>query len=70
VVELANLWQLIAMRLNDVRDGTNILPGVLEKYKAAVSRNGMVNDDDLYTSYLALKQRKGIAALQGAHTAW
>ena len=58
------------MRLNDVRDGTNIVPGVLEKYKAAISRNGMVNDDDLYTSFFALKQRKSIAAHQGAHTAW
>ena len=70
MVGLANLWQLMAMRLNDVRDGTNVVSGVLEKYKAAVYRNGMVNDDDLYTSYFALKQRKGIAALQGAHTAW
>jgi hypothetical protein len=58
------------MRLNDVRDGTDIVPDVLEKYKAAVSQNGMVNDDDLYTSFFALKQRKAIAARQGAHTAW
>ena len=65
-----NTDQLIAMRLNDVRNGTNIVPGVLEKYKAAVLRNGMVNDDDLYTSFFALKQRKSIAARQGAHTAW
>ena len=62
--------KLIAVRLNDVRDGKDIVSGVLEKYKSAILKNGMVNGDSLYTSFFALKQQKAIPPRHGAHTAW
>lgn len=61
---------MIAVRLNDVRDGTDVVSGVLEKYSKAISKNNMVNGDALYTTFFALKQQKAIPARHGAHTAW
>lgn len=41
VFVICNQFPLIAMRYNDVRDGVNVVDGVLEKYKAAwEARNG------------------------------
>ena len=58
------------MRLNDVRNGTEIVPDVLKKYKQSIARAGMVSDDELYTTFFALKQKKAVPARHGAHTAW
>lgn len=67
---LTDHQKLIAVRLNDVRDGKNTVSGILERYKAAVTKHGMINEDSLYTSFFALKQQKSIPARHGAHTAW
>ena len=62
---------MIAMRYNDVRDGTNIVGDVLPKYRKALEDKGMVGrQDGLYASFYALKQQKPMPARQGAHTAW
>lgn len=45
------------MRYNDVRDGTNIVSGVLEKYKAAWDAKGMVQPDGLFVDWLLVKQQ-------------
>ncbi|KAF3764303.1 hypothetical protein M406DRAFT_339936 [Cryphonectria parasitica EP155] len=51
---ICNQFPLIAMRYNDVRDGTDVVRGVLDKYKAAwrdknggFTRPGPVGGDDL-----------------------
>jgi hypothetical protein len=58
------------MRLNDVRDGTNKIDGILENYRTALERHGMIDQAGLYTSFFALKQKKAMPARHGAHTAW
>jgi hypothetical protein len=61
------------MRLNDVRDRTEKVKGVLERYERALEEKGMVGGKgggDLYASFFALKQGKSVPARQGAHTAW
>jgi hypothetical protein len=58
------------MRYNDSRDGTNIIDGVLEKYRAALIQKGMIGKDGLYASFFAVQQKRPIPGRQGAHTAW
>ncbi|KXS94210.1 hypothetical protein AC579_3351 [Pseudocercospora musae] len=71
VFVVCNQFPLIAMRYNDVRDGTNYVEHeILPKYKAALTKKGMIGEDGLYASYFAVKQRQSVAARQGAHTAW
>ena len=65
-----SVLQLVAMRYNDIRDGTNVIDEVLPKYKAALTEKGMLGSDGLYASFYAVKQKKAIAARHGAHTAW
>ncbi|KAK5195823.1 hypothetical protein LTR92_004764 [Exophiala xenobiotica] len=70
VFVVCNQFPIIAMRYNDIRDGTNHVEGVLKKYEASLIKKGMLNDSGLYPSFFALKQRKALPARQGAHTAW
>lgn len=69
---MLTLQKLIAMRYNDVRDGTNmILQDVLPKYKAALFEKGLLGrPDGLYGSFFAVEQKKATPAKHGAHTAW
>ncbi|KAI1619414.1 hypothetical protein EDD37DRAFT_216845 [Exophiala viscosa] len=70
VFVVCNQFPIIAMRYNDVRDGTNNIEDVLEKYEASLVKKGMLADDGLYAAFFALKQGKAVPARQGAHTAW
>ncbi|PWN86758.1 hypothetical protein FA10DRAFT_256634 [Acaromyces ingoldii] len=72
VFVVCNQFPLIAMRLNDSRDGTDhVERQILPKYKAALSAKGMLGrSDGLYASYFAVKQKCAMPAKQGAHTAW
>jgi hypothetical protein len=67
---VCNQFPIIARRYNDVRDGTNVVSDVLQKYEAALKHKGMIGKDGLYASFFALKQGRAIPARQGAHTAW
>ena len=58
------------MRYNDVRDGTDVVSGVLEKYREALKAKGMVQGDGMYASFYAVKQQKPRPARQGGQTAW
>lgn len=40
---------IIAMHLNDARDGTNVAEEILSKYKTALEDKGMISRDDLYS---------------------
>lgn len=44
------------MRLNDARDGTNKVDGVLEKYTAAWAKSSMVQSDGMFVDWFYLKQ--------------
>lgn len=69
---VCNQFPLIAMRYNDIRDGTDVVQqDILPKYKAAIFEKGMAGrSDGLYGSFFALKQKKSLPARHGAHTAW
>ncbi|KAF2149458.1 hypothetical protein K461DRAFT_260931 [Myriangium duriaei CBS 260.36] len=71
VFVVCNQFPLIAMRYNDIRDGTNVVEEeILPKYRSALRAKGMFGEDGLYASYFAVKQKKAIPAAHGAHTAW
>ncbi|KAG4429667.1 hypothetical protein IFR05_014854 [Cadophora sp. M221] len=53
---VCNQFPLIAMRLNDVRDGTNKVDGVLDKYTAAWAKSSMVQSDGMFVDWFYLKQ--------------
>ncbi len=58
------------MHLNDVRDGSTIGRKVLEKYKDALNKKGMVSRDDLYKDWFVLKQGQTKPAKSVGFTAW
>lgn len=55
------------MRYNDVRHRTNKVEPILQKYKNAWEKKGMITFDGLYVSWLSLTKtrscRLGISAL-------
>ncbi|KAI9039141.1 uncharacterized protein KD926_009890 [Aspergillus affinis] len=65
-----NQFPIIAIRMNDVRDGTNVLDEVLEKYKSALEKHGMISRNDLYKDWLMLKQSQVVTAKSVGFTAW
>lgn len=58
------------MRYNDVRDGTNIVQGVLEKYRNAIQEKKMIGPDGLFVDWLFLKQGNTKRAGGVGFTAW
>ncbi|KAJ6541708.1 hypothetical protein B0H19DRAFT_322123 [Mycena capillaripes] len=71
VFVVCNQFPLVAMRYNDIRNGTNIVDGVLEKYTAAWKSNrGFQQDDGLFISFYRQKQNQRIPAGGVGFTAW
>jgi hypothetical protein len=58
------------MRFNDVRDGTNVVDGVLEKYKAALEGKEMISSENLFKDWLSVKQGYTTTAKNVGFTAW
>jgi len=58
------------MRYNDSRDGTDVVTGVLAKYRKALEAKDMIRSDGLYVRFYAVKQGRSIPSTGGAHTAW
>ncbi|KAH8693554.1 hypothetical protein BGW36DRAFT_398874 [Talaromyces proteolyticus] len=65
-----NQFPIIAMRLNDIRRGTNIVETVLEKYRFALKSNDMISRNELYRSWLSVKQGTVSPARSIGFTAW
>ncbi|KAL9487933.1 hypothetical protein ACSS6W_000210 [Trichoderma asperelloides] len=72
-----NQFPLTAMRINDVRDGTQVADDVLAKYKAAWQKKGMMGKDGLLRDAYRIKQDSpfnafdiGFPAWAAAHMAW
>ncbi|GMG32151.1 unnamed protein product [Aspergillus oryzae] len=61
---------IIAMRYNDVRDGTNVATEVLSKYTAAWEAKGMAGPNGLFISWYSPKQDTKRPALDLGFTAW
>ncbi|KAH0038758.1 hypothetical protein KCU78_g1428, partial [Aureobasidium melanogenum] len=64
------LLMMIAMRLNDVRHGTSVIGDVLEKYKAAWEKKGMVGPGGLFKDMWLAKQDFTVPANDPGFSAW
>lgn len=62
--------QLIAIRYNDVRDGTTSSAMVLEQYRAAWEGKGMLQENSLYIDSFSPKQDRKRHARDVGFTAW
>ena len=58
------------MRYNDVRHGTNVVSGVLEKYWTALQEKRMIASDGLFVDWLFVKQGFTLAPRGVGFTAW
>ncbi|KAL6790330.1 hypothetical protein GGI42DRAFT_347079 [Trichoderma sp. SZMC 28013] len=65
-----NQFPLTAMRINDVRNNTHIAQEVLEKYKAAWQKKGMMGKDGLLRDAYRIKQDSPVDALDIGFPAW
>ncbi|KAH7124876.1 hypothetical protein B0J13DRAFT_588996 [Dactylonectria estremocensis] len=70
VFVVCNQFPLMAIRLNDVRNGTNIVEDVCTKYMEAWDRKGMLQEDGLMVNWYAVKQDKTVPADGIGLTAW
>ncbi|CAH0027812.1 unnamed protein product [Clonostachys rhizophaga] len=61
---------LIAIRYNDVRDGTTSSAMVLEQYRAAWEGKGMLQENSLYIDSFSPKQDRKRHARDVGFTAW
>ncbi|KAF8204195.1 hypothetical protein K438DRAFT_1932285 [Mycena galopus ATCC 62051] len=68
---VCNQFPLIAMRYNGVRDGTNLVDGVLKKYTAAwESKKGFMQDDGLFVQMYKVRRDELIPERGIGFTAW
>ncbi|KAL4881159.1 hypothetical protein BJY04DRAFT_228039 [Aspergillus karnatakaensis] len=67
---VCNQFPIIAIWYNDVRHGTNIVQGVLEKYWSAIQKKQMITSDGLFVDWLFLKQGNTKPAGGIGFTAW
>ncbi|EIT73383.1 hypothetical protein BDV35DRAFT_337542 [Aspergillus flavus] len=67
---VCNQFPIIALRYNDVRDGTNVATEVLSKYTAAWEAKGMAGPNGLFISWYSPKQDTKRPALDLGFTAW
>ena len=58
------------MRYNDVRDGTNVAGEVIEKYKKAWDKKGMVTPNGLYIDWIYMNQDQTAGPSCICFTAW
>ncbi|KAJ7083411.1 hypothetical protein B0H15DRAFT_425547 [Mycena belliarum] len=68
---VCNQFPIIAVRYNDVRNGTNIIDGLLDKYRAAwKSKDGFQQGDGLFVDFHMIKQDGRAPARDVSFTAW
>ena len=66
---MSNKEQIIAMRYNDVVNGTNIIENVLVKYKAAWAEKGMISENGLFRRFYAVRRAAVINFKDFSHSA-
>lgn len=71
VFVVCNQFPLLAMRYNDVIDGTKVFDEVLPKYQAAwAKKNGFVSDNGLFKECYAIGRDQVYEANDVSHTVW
>ncbi|KAF8861755.1 hypothetical protein BDZ45DRAFT_687296 [Acephala macrosclerotiorum] len=66
----ADNLKLIAMRYNDVVNGTHVIDDALPKYKAAWAEKGMLSKHGLFRGDYAVRQNKVLDTDEISHSAW
>ncbi|KAJ5542473.1 hypothetical protein N7535_004894 [Penicillium sp. DV-2018c] len=67
---ICNQFPILATRYNDVRNGTRVVDGVLDKYKAAWADKGFIGENGLFRRLYATRQKQTIDADDLGHSAW
>lgn len=62
--------QLLGVRYNDIKNGTNVVEGVLDKYWEALQEKKMIASDGLFADFLLVKQHVVKPPLGVGWTAW
>lgn len=70
VPNMLTMLKLIAMRYNDVTNGTHVIDEVLPKYKAAWAEKGMLSSHGLFRRNYAVRQDKVLDTDEISHSAW
>ncbi|PYH83537.1 hypothetical protein BO82DRAFT_331309 [Aspergillus uvarum CBS 121591] len=65
-----NQFPIIAMHLNDSRDGTRVTDEVLGKYKDALEKKDMISQNTLFKDWVSVKQGYTAIARSVGFTAW
>lgn len=55
------------MRYNDVRNGTHVADEVIDKYKKAWNKAGMVQPDGLFADWIMIKQQFVVPPKDASH---
>lgn len=58
------------MRYNDIRSGTDVVSGVLERYKSSWEKVGIVADSGLFVDMYLVEQRARISQGHIGFSAW
>ncbi|KZN94303.1 hypothetical protein EN45_044990 [Penicillium chrysogenum] len=67
---VCNQFPIIAMRYNDIHDGTEVAPDVVQKYSTAWKSKGIQQDDGLFVSWYSPKQGTLKTSRDIGSTAW
>ncbi|KAH8886011.1 hypothetical protein GQ53DRAFT_750843 [Thozetella sp. PMI_491] len=68
---ICNQFPLLALRYNDITDGTKVSDEVLPKYQAAwAKKNGFVGEGGLFRRFWMTRQEKIVDADDISHTIW
>lgn len=67
---ICNQFPLIAIRYNDIRNGTNLIDSILAKYQSAWEKKGMMSSEGLWTSFWMAKQDFTMGSSNVASQAW
>ncbi|PSN65095.1 hypothetical protein BS50DRAFT_622397 [Corynespora cassiicola Philippines] len=67
---VCNQFPLLGVRYNDIKNGTNIVEGVLDKYWKALQEKKMIASDGLFADFLLVKQHVVKPPLGVGWTAW
>jgi Linalool dehydratase/isomerase len=67
---ICNQFPIIAMRYNDVRNGTNIVGPVVEKYVRAWEKRGMFDEQGQVVDFWLIEQQTRVARGRVWTSAW
>ncbi|KAM0420298.1 hypothetical protein ACHAPT_011959 [Fusarium lateritium] len=67
---VCNMFPIIGFRYNDAVDGTNNAELVVEKYRAAWAKTGLLDNNGLFKQYILSRQGRAPDSEDATHSAW